>query len=126
MYDPEERAEFLKEYEANMAKAMSSEGRARLIARGLDPEAELKRITALKDAYLAADEDYEKAVDDKLQKAANLGDATHTLFNSLREVVQELKRTDPLNPQLEELEDFVEVLAERVPKEPDDLSEPPR
>jgi hypothetical protein len=40
MYDPEERAEFLKEYEANLAKAMSPEGRPQLIARGLDPEAE--------------------------------------------------------------------------------------
>ena len=126
MYDPEERAEFLKEYEANVAKAMSPEGRARLIARGLDPEAEFKRVAALKDAYLAADKDYEKAVDDHLQKVANLADAQYTLFKSLRDVVQELKRTDPLNPQLEELEDFLEALAEQMPKEPDDLSAPPR
>jgi ABC-type transporter Mla subunit MlaD len=125
MYDPDERAEFLKEYEANLAKAMSPEGRARLIARGLDPEAEFKRVAAQKDAYLAADKDYEQAVDDHLQKVANLGDATDTLFKSLRDLVQELKRTDPLNPQLEELEDFVEALAQRVPKEPDDLSAPP-
>jgi ABC-type transporter Mla subunit MlaD len=119
MYDPDERAEFLKEYEANLAKAMSPEGRARLIARGLDPEAEFKRVAAQKDAYLAADKDYEQAVDDHLQKVANLGDATDTLFKSLRDLVQELKRTDPLNPQLEELEDFVEALAQRVPKEPE-------
>ena len=126
MYDPDERAEFLKEYEANLAKAMSPEGRARLIARGLDPEAEFKRVAALKDAYLAADQDYEKAVDDTLQKAATLGDAEYTLFKALREVVQELKRTDPLNPQLEECEDILEAWAEQMPKEPDDLSEPPR
>ena len=125
MFDPDEHAEFLKECEANLAKAMSPEGRARLIARGLDPEAEFKRVAALKDAYLAADQDYEKAVDDKLQKAANLADAEYTLFKALRDVVQELKRTDPLNPQLEEWEDFVEAWAERVPKEPDELSEPP-
>ena len=120
MYDPEERAEFLKEYEANMAKAMSPEGRARLIARGLDPEAEFKRAAALKDAYLAADEDYEKAVEDSLQKRANLADAEYALFKSLREVAQELKRTDPLSPQLEELEDLLEAMAERVPKEPEE------
>lgn len=120
MHDPEERAEFLKEYEANIAKAMSPEGRARLIARGLDPEAEFKRVAALKDAFLAADKDYEQAVDDHLQKTANLADAQYTLFKSLRDLVQELKRTDPLNPQLEELEDFLEAMAERVPKEPEE------
>ena len=38
--DPEARAEVLKESEALVAKLGSPEGAARLIARGLEPEAE--------------------------------------------------------------------------------------
>ena len=59
-------------------------------------------------------------MDNHLQKIANLADARYTVFKSLREVVLELKRVDPLNPQLEELEDFLEAMAERVPKEPEE------
>ena len=103
-----------------LAKVRSPEVRARMIADGLDPEAELKKLADQMDAFVAADEDYEKAVEDQLQKGADVADAAHKVFKSLREVVQELKRTDPLNPQLEELEDFLEALAEQMPKEPEE------
>ena len=44
MPDPEERAELLKQHDALVAKIRSPEGQARMIADGLDPEAELKKI----------------------------------------------------------------------------------
>jgi hypothetical protein len=47
MYDPEERTEVLKRYEDLMPKLRSPEVQARVIADGLDPEAELKRVAAL-------------------------------------------------------------------------------
>jgi hypothetical protein len=126
MYDPDERAELLKKCEDVAAKVRSPEVRARMIADGLDPEAELKKLAALKDSFLAKDDAAEKAVEHMLQGGADLADEMYKLFKALREVIQELKRTDPLNPQLEELEDYYEALAEQMPKEPDDLSEPPR
>jgi hypothetical protein len=44
MHDPEERAEILKEYEALVPRLRLPEVQARMIAEGLDPEAELKRL----------------------------------------------------------------------------------
>ena len=120
MYDPDERAELLKKYEDLMARVRTPEVRARMIADGLDPEAELKKFADTVDAYVAADDDYEKAVEDQLQAGADLADEMYKLFKALREVIQELKQTDPLNPQLEELEDFYEALAEQMPKEPEE------
>ena len=117
MYDPERRAEMLKEFEALVAKVMSPEGQARLAARGLDPAAELKKITALKDNFLAADDEYEKARENQLQKAADVADAGYEVFKALRRAVQEFKQVNPLDPRLEEWEEQLEALAEQMPKE---------
>ena len=120
MYDPGERAEFLKEFEAKVAKAMSSEGRANLIARGFDPEAEFKKLTAAKDAFLAADDDYEQAHEDLLQKTANQADSVYAVFKALRDVIKEAREINPLDPRLEEWEDQLEAMAELMPKEPEE------
>jgi hypothetical protein len=55
MYDPDERAELLKQYEDLLPKLKSPEVRARMIADGRDPEAVLKRLTGLKDTLLASE-----------------------------------------------------------------------
>jgi hypothetical protein len=117
MYDPEVRAQFLKQYEACVAKITSPEGRARLIARGLDPETELKKITALKDAAVAADEVCEKTDEQMLQAGADVADAQYDLFKALRQALQEHKQANPFDPRLEEWEDILEAMAEQMPKE---------
>ena len=120
MYDPEERAEILKKYEDLMPKLRSPEVRARMIADGRDPDAVLKKLADQRDTFLAADEAAEKAVDHQLQAAADVADAMHALFKGLRQAVQEFKQANPLDPRVEEWEDFLEAWAEEVPKEPDD------
>jgi transposase-like protein len=125
MYDPDERAEILKQYEDLLPKLTSPEVRARMIADGLDPEAELKKLADQMDEFVAADEDAEKAVEDMLQKGADAADANYKLFIALRQFLQELKQSNPLHPQLEEWEDLLDALAEQMPKEPEDPSAPP-
>jgi len=117
MYDPEERAELLKEHAALVARLRSPEVQARMIADGLDSAAELKKLAGHIDTFLAADDDYEKAVDHSLHKAADVADAEYRAFKALRQFVQELKQVNPLHPQLEEWEDYLEAWAERMPKE---------
>src|ERR1035441_1004764 len=119
MYDPEERAELLKKYEDLMPKLRSPEVRARMIADGRDPEAVLKLLTGLKDAVVAADEVAEKAADHLLQATADVADANHEVFKALPQAIQELKRANPLDPQIEVLENCFEALAEQMPKEPE-------
>jgi hypothetical protein len=100
-----------------MPKLRSPEGRARMTACGLDPEAELKKATALKDAFLAADEAAEKAQEHSLQAGADEAHAAYEVFKSLRQSVQELKQANPLDTQLEELGEYLEAMAKRMPKE---------
>ena len=126
MYDPDECAELLKQYEDLMPKLRSPEVRARMIADGRDPEAVLKKLADQMDTLLAADEVAEKAVEHLLHTHADEADAMHALFKGLRQAVQEFKQANPLDPRVEEWEDFLEAWAEEMPKEPDDLSEPPR
>ena len=126
MYDPDECAELLKQYEDLMPKLRSPEVRARMIADGRDPEAVLKKLADQMDTLLAADEVAEKAVEHLLHTHADEADAMHALSKGLRQAVQEFKQANPLDPRVEEWEDFLEAWAEEVPKEPDDFSEPPR
>ena len=126
MYDPDECAELLKQYEDLMPKLRSPEVRARMIADGRDPEAVLKKLADQRDTLLAADEVAEKAVEHLLHTHADEADAMHALFKGLRQAVREFKQANPLDPRVEEWEDFLEAWAEEMPKEPDDLSEPPR
>ena len=120
MYDPEQCAEILKQYEALMPKLRSPEVRARMIADGRDPEAVLKWLTGLKDAVVAADEAAEKAVDHLLQATADAADANYEVFKALPQAIQELKQANPLDPQIEVLENCLEALAEQMPKEPEE------
>ena len=119
MYDPEERAELLKQYAELLPKLRSPEVRARMIADGRDPETVLKWLTGLKDAAVAADEVAEKAVDHLLQATADMADANYEVFKALPQAIQELKQANPLDPQIEALEDYFEALAEQMPKEPE-------
>jgi hypothetical protein len=60
-----------------------------VIADGLDPEAELKRVAALKDAFLAKDEAAEKAAEHLLHASADVADAMNEEFKSLRQMFRE-------------------------------------
>jgi len=126
MYDPDECAELLKQYEDLIPKLRSPEVRARMIADGRDPEAVLKKLADQRDTLLAADAAAEKAEEHSLQAHADEADAMHAQFKGLLQAVREFKQANPLDPRVEEWEDFLEAWAEEMPKEPDDLSEPPR
>jgi uncharacterized protein YigA (DUF484 family) len=120
MHDPEERAELLKQHEALVAKLRTPEVQARMIADGLDPDAALKKLADQVDAFVAADDDAEKAVEHMLQAGADAADANYKLFKTLRQLVREYKQANPLDPRVEEWEDFVEAWAEQMPKEPEE------
>src|SRR5947207_5995482 len=82
MIDPDRRADVLKQYEEVVAKVSSPEGRARLIAHGLDPEAELKKMAAHMDTYLATNAEYEKAQEQLLHTGADVADASYEVFKA--------------------------------------------
>src|SRR5256885_221608 len=117
MIDPDRRGEVLKEYEKWFAKVNSPEGRARLLARGVDPDAELTKLTALKETFLAANDECEKAQEELLQKGADVADASYEVYKALRRLVEDYKRVNPLDPRLDEWEDQLEAWAEHMPKE---------
>lgn len=118
MHSPEEREEIIKKYEALLPKLKSPEVQARMIADGLDPEAEFKKTKAAMDTYLAATEATDKALENQLQAEADVADASYEGYKGLRLAVAEYKQANPLDPRLEEWEDFLEAWAEQVPKEP--------
>ena len=118
MRDPEERAELLKRHDDLMAKLQRPEVRARMIADGRDPEEAIKRLTALKDNVLAKGEAADKAEEELLHAHADEADAARELFKTLRQAIRELRRSNPLHPQLEEWEDALEAWAQEMPKEP--------
>src|ERR1019366_1754575 len=126
MPSPEEHQEMLKKYDDLLPKLRLPEVRARMIADGRDPDAVLKALTGLRDTYLAKHEASEKADEDLLQATADVADAKYEVFKALPQAIEELKQTEPFSPQLEELEDYFEALAEEMPKEPDEPSAPPR
>src|SRR5438105_2273596 len=117
MHSPEERDEIIKKYEALMPKLRSPKVKARMIADGLDPEAQVNKMKAAMDAYLAADQECEEDQEKLLHAGADVADASYEAFKATRKVVQEYEQANPLDPRLEEWEDFLEAWAEQVPKE---------
>jgi len=117
MLDPDRGAEALKRCEEIAAKVSSPDGRAALIARGLDPEAELKKMAAHMDTYRAANAECEKVQEELLHAGADVADAQYAAFKALRQAIQVHKQNDPLDPRLEEWEEFLEAWAEEMPKE---------
>jgi len=77
----------------------------------------LKKLSALRDTFLAADEACEKAREDLLQSAADVADASCEVFKALPHAIQEHKQNNPFDPRLEEWEDQLENWAEGLPKE---------
>jgi DNA repair ATPase RecN len=120
MYDPDKRAELLKEYEALLPKLKSPEMRARMIADGLDPEAELKEYADSVDALRAAAKDLDETQEQLLHTTANVADAEYELFKNLRQAIQMMREAEIFEPQLEEMEDYLKAWAERLPKEPEE------
>ncbi len=120
MYDPDEIAELVKRYEELLPKLKRPEVRARLIADGRDPDAVLRDLTAKMDQLLAADKVCEEKLEAYLQATANMTDESNKLFKMLRQVVQQYKQANPLDPRVEEWEELLEIWARQVPKEPDE------
>ena len=120
MYDPEERAELLKKYQELLPKLKSPEVRARMIADGLDPEAELKEYADSVDALRAAAKDLDGTQEQFLHTTANVADAEYELFKHLRQAIQMMRDAEIFEPQLDEMEEQLKAWAERLPKEPEE------
>jgi predicted kinase len=96
------------------------EVRARMIADGLDPDAEAAKARGLLDALIKANANCEVADEKLLQTTADKADAMLAFYKAFKTMVREFEQNDPLNPKLEEAREFLDALAEEMPKDEDE------
>lgn len=116
MNDPDEIENQRKTYQALYEQLQSPEVRARMLADGLDPDAELRRLRDRFANYEMAARQAEAADEQLLQSLADKADAFRDLYRLLKRAVAEKERENPLDPHLEQAREFLESLSEEIPK----------
>ena len=87
---------------------------------GFDPDYMIGLVEPSLKPALAAEAEYQQAMDKCLHAAADEAEAWRKVADSLEQVVAELKETQPFHPDLQELEEKLEALREQYPKLPED------
>lgn len=116
MNDPDEIEIQRETYESIREELLSPEVRARMLADGVDPDAELKRLSDRFATYEAAARQAEAADELLLQSLADKADAFRNLYRLLKRAVAEKERENPLDPHLAQAREFLETLSKEVPK----------
>ena len=111
----EEYAEMEARVNALIAKIRAN--KKKLTARGVDVPAEIARLQKVLKGYRDSCVACDKGAENLLNRTANLAEKRIALYKPLRDTLEYMKANDPLNPQIEKLEEVVEALRQELPKD---------